>query len=108
MKTLPLTAVASGDSAGEQSITSTSFQGKAFDYELSYNASYNVAVFGVSAGISYGAGYTRSSAETNSEFTTRMGTVASVPAAHSQYESNGSAVYNYDLPAETRYSAAKS
>ena len=89
-----------GDSAGEQSITSTSFQGKAFDYELSYNASYNVAVFGVSAGISYGAGYTRSSAETNSEFTTRMGTVASVPAAHSQYEFQWAlAVYNYDLPA---------
>lgn len=89
-----------GDSAGEQSITSTSFEGKAFDYELSYNASYNVAVFGVGTGISYGAGYTRSSAETNSEFTTRMGTVASVPAAHSQYEFQWAlAVYNYDLPA---------
>lgn len=89
-----------GDSAGEQSLTSTSFSEKEFEYKLSYQANYNVAVFGVSMGITYGGEYTRATAQTDSEFTTRMGTVSSVPEQYNQYEFQWAlAVYKYDLKA---------
>lgn len=87
-----------GNSAGEQSLTSTSFSEKEFEYKLSYQANYNVAVFGVSMGITYGADYTRATAQTDSEFTTRAGTVSSVPEEYEQYEFQWAlAVYKYDL-----------
>jgi hypothetical protein len=95
-----LVACGVGDSAGEQTLTSSSFSGKKFNYAINYNAAYSAAIFGVSVGISYGAEYSRSTSQTNSRFATRAGSVASVPTGYDQYEFQWAlAVYKYDLTA---------
>ena len=93
-----------GNSSVEQSITSKNTSSVSYDFEFTVESKISQTIGVVKTGVSGGFGLSTNVIIRSSKYTTRSGSVASVPSAYSQYQFNWALVaYEYNLKAGDGY-----